>query len=129
MMIDARIPVHFMDGLPELAPEAGRADQLLILPRDGRSGGREPSGWAAVLLLPGTGSKFQALARHPSGCSCCSLRTPQAIALTSMFQARAKGGIRFFRSVVAHLPASDAARLRAILVSDPVVSGLFVQVG
>jgi hypothetical protein len=130
MMIDARIPVQFLDGLPEFdgVPEAGHADQLLILPQGARSSGREPPGWAAVLLLPGT-TGFQASALHTSGCSCCSRHTPQAIALTGMFQARAKGEIGFFHSVVAHLPAPDAARLRAILVSDTLVSGLFVQAG
>lgn len=120
MLIDARIPVHFTDQVPR----AARSDQVLILPEDA---GAPPSDgrWAAIIRLPARAA-FPADA-HPPGCSCCNPRPASAVILTQLFQARARGEIGFFRSVVASLPAAAAADLRAALFSDSFVAGCFVE--
>ena len=128
MLIDARIPVHFT--IP--APATGQADQVLLLPAGESEAAGEPGhgpvsrhGWAAVLRLPS--ALAPQLAGHASGCACCSVRLPQAEPLTRLFQARARGEIGFFRSLVASLPEPEADSLRAVLVSDPFLFSRFVQ--
>lgn len=128
MLIDARIPVHFTSQ----APAFGQADQVLLLPADEMEGPRTPrcglvsrQGWAAVLRLPSGPAPH--VGGHDSGCACCVARPSQADPLTRLFQARARGEIGFFRSLVASLPGPEADSLRAALVSDPFLYGRFVQ--
>lgn len=128
MLIDARIPVHFTTQ----APAIGQADQVLLLPAGEPEGAGKPGdglvsrqGWTAVLRLP-SGLAPQ-VADHGSGCACCVVRPLQADPLTRLFQARARGEIGFFRSLVASLPEPEADSLRAALVSDPFLCSRFVQ--
>jgi hypothetical protein len=121
MLIDARIPVHFTDQVPQ----AARSDQVLILPEDDAGVPPSDQRWAAVIRLPDR-TAFSTDA-HPPGCSCCNPRPASAVVLTKLFQARARGEIGFFRSVVASLPAPAAADLRAALFSDSFVAGCFVE--
>ncbi len=126
MFIDARLPVHFLP--PAAAPAAPRADQALLLSGDAGIGSSGPEqGWAAVLRL--SRQATPAVAGHIPGCSCCTARSPQATGLTRLFQARARGEVGFFRALVAILPEQEAADLRDALVSDPFLSGCFVQAG
>jgi hypothetical protein len=138
MLIDARIPVHFTDpppgaarpdhapgaARPDHAPDAARSDQVLIL---SETAGAPPAGehWAAVARLPERPASPSDA--HPPGCSCCAPRGAVAMILIGLFQARARGEIGFFRSVVAKLPASAAAELREALLSDSFVAGCFVE--
>lgn len=124
MFIDARIPVHFLDP-GAVATGPARADQALILSAEACAGRPVREGWAAVLRLPGLPTSTAG--SHPSGCACCANRTPQAAILTGLFQARARGEVGFFRALVAILPEQEAAGLRDALVSDPFLSGCFVQ--
>ena len=136
MRIDARIPVRFAD----LPPGDARADQALLLPEAARD---SPSGWLAVVRLRkdlpreepglreehGPREEHGAVRRgHQAGCSCCAPRSAHADTLIRLFQARARGEIGFFRGIVASLPAAEAASLRAVLQSDPFLSGCFVSV-
>jgi hypothetical protein len=123
MLIDARIPVHFTDHVPETA----RADQALVLP-DGAGTSRQEQypGWAAVLRLPDP-SVSSVTVGHAPGCSCCGGRSGLAIMLTRLFQARARGEVGFFSGVVASLPAPAMTELRGALLSDSFVSACFVE--
>ena len=124
MFIDARIPVQFLR--PGSDPSAPRTDRALLLSGDAATGSSGPEqGWAAVLRLPRPATP--AVAGHVPGCACCTTRTPQAIGLIRLFQARARGEVGFFRALVAILPEQEAADLRDALVSDPFLSGCFVQ--
>ena len=124
MTPDARIPVRFVDH----APAAG-AGQVLLLPEAADApadDGPQPAsaGWTAVLRLPSAGVP------HPftrGSCRCCAGRSAQASKLTWLFQARARGEVGFFRSVVAHLPRTHEAALRALLASDLFLCARFVQ--
>lgn len=123
MLIDARIPVRFLD--PATDPgtcDPARADQALLLPETIRM---PQQGWAIVLRLPGP----PVAVAHAPGCACCIARTPQAALLTGLFQARARGEVAFFRAVTAILPEPEAAALRALLIADPFLSGCFRQAG
>ena len=63
---------------------------------------------------------------HAAGCACCVPRSPAALALDRLFQARAKGEVPFFRRVLAvtSTPEGDMA-VWAALRTDPLVSGRF----
>ena len=106
------IPLRFADPVPVPAP----ADALLLLPGTATI---QPPGWLAVVRLPAI------VHGHMAGCACCAPRSPWASTLIRLFQARARGETGFFTSVVASLPAVDAAALRTLLQSDPFLSASF----
>ena len=111
VLIDARIPVRFADGVPRPSP-----DSALVVGAGVASSG---AGWAATLALPAGDS-------HPAACACCGGRPARATALTQLFQARARGEVGFFRALVVCLPDADAVALRELLATDPYLSGCFV---
>lgn len=56
---------------------------------------------------------------HPAGCSCCAPRGPAATALGTLFLARARGDLPWFRSVVAvTCSAAGSDAVRAALAED-----------
>lgn len=63
---------------------------------------------------------------HPVGCACCVPRGPVAIALGSLFLARARGELPWFRSVLA-VTTSAAGReaVRSALTDDVVTRARF----
>lgn len=107
LFVDARVPVT-LDTEP-VEGDAVLAEVGRVLPP-----GMAPNAWFEP-----------ALNAHLPGCACCVGRSPAAMALAGLFAARARGGVPFFRRVVA-LPASDAGRaeLRAAL-RDPLVAGRY----
>ncbi len=125
MLIDARIPVHFLD--PDAGVPPGRADQVLILSDSASAARPKPEpGWMLVLRLPEPATR-PSPGGHAPGCACCTGRSPSATSLTGLFQARARGEVGFFRALVAILPGQEAADLRDALVTDPFLSGCFVR--
>ena len=65
-------------------------------------------------------------AEHVPGCACCAPREAVASVLGSLFFARARGTVPFFRRLVVHAttPEGESA-VRAAQTSDPVVSGCY----
>jgi hypothetical protein len=63
---------------------------------------------------------------HAASCTCCGGRTPAALALDRLFQARVRGTCAWFDRVIA-LVATDAARrdLDQALGADPVTISRF----
>ena len=121
LFIDARIPVEFLACEPA---RAAPARVLLLSPAMPEPGA---TGWMRVLRLPAAAPEAAPADRaHGSGCACCTGRSEQARALTQLFHARARGTVGFFRAVTAVLLPEEAAVLRAVLRSDPFVSGCYV---
>jgi hypothetical protein len=107
---DERIPVRFG---PLAAAEPH--DALLI------EGDAQAAGAAvARFVMPAR------LGGHPVGCACCAPRGPVATALGALFLARARGELKWFRSVVAVTrSAAGEAAVRAALVDDVVTAARF----
>lgn len=106
--VDARIPVRL-----GAFRDAAEGDALLI------------EGDAQIAGMPL--ARFDlASSGHAANCQCCTPRSPAALALNQLFQARAKGELPHFRRVVAvtRTPEGDMA-VFAALRSDPLVSGRF----
>jgi len=106
--VDARVPV-----LLGQMEQAGQDDALLIEggePADGR-----------------TAARFdQTASEHAPGCACCVPRSPVALALNALFQARAKGEVPFFRRVVAVTRTTEGdVAVWAALRGDPLTAGRF----
>lgn len=64
------------------------------------------------------------VAGHPIGCLCCTPREGAAVALRTLFLARARGEREFTRVRVRASPAGEA-RVRAALAEDVFVAGRF----
>ena len=78
---------------------------------------------------PGLGlptERFDPARGHRSGCACCAGRSPAAVALDRLFQARIRGSCPWFDRVGA-LVGTPAARmqLRAALSDDPLTAARF----
>jgi hypothetical protein len=93
-----------------LEPEA-----VDLVPRQGNAGGQA----ACARFAPG-GSN------HATACACCAGRTPVAVALDGLFQARIRGGCDWFDRVLALVP-DEAARqeVAAALRDDPLTVARF----
>ena len=107
LFLDARVPV-LLDGDPAEG-DAVLAEAGCALPH-----GTAPAAWFEP--QPDL---------HRPGCACCAGRSPAAMALAGLFAARARGGVPFFRRVVA-VAATEAGRaeLRTAL-DDPLVAGRY----
>ena len=71
-------------------------------------------------------ARFAATGPHAGGCGCCGGRSPAALALDRLFQARVKGETGWFQRVVALAPG-EAARgaILAALREDAVTRARF----
>ena len=125
MFIDGRIPVQFLDSLPD----RGQNSQILLLSHDPAVASGPTGDWAAVQHLPAFVLQETQMAMHPPGCRCCLVRSASAVLLSGLFQARARGKVGFFRGIAALLPAHEAEALKRDLVEDPFLSGCFVDAG
>jgi hypothetical protein len=80
-------------------------------------------------LPPGavTGAAFDATAAlHAAGCACCAGRSPAAVALDQLFQARIRNACPWFDRVVALAETPEAAQaIRDALAADPLASARF----
>jgi hypothetical protein len=66
------------------------------------------------------------IAAHPMGCACCAPRGPVSAALGGLFLARARGELKWFRSVLAVTQtAAGAAAVRAALTQDVITAARF----
>ncbi|GAC1344126.1 MAG: hypothetical protein NVSMB18_21200 [Acetobacteraceae bacterium] len=109
--LDARIPLRF-----GARADAGPADALL-LEGEGPAATDPPTAW---FQLAGTD--------HPPGCTCCLPRSPVALALHDLFQARAKGELPFFHGVLVIVRTTEGqAAVAKAVRSDPLLSGRFRQ--
>lgn len=107
--VDARIPVRL-----GALTDAADGDALLL-----EGDGAAPSGLPAAHFS-------LSVAAHPPGCACCAERSPAAMALDRLFQARAKGEIPFFRRVLAVTGSVEAeTALWAALRCDQLASARF----
>lgn len=101
MKIDARIPIGAGEG-----PFAA-----LIAP-----GETTPAGAVAVETV-------DAAAMHPAACACCAGRSPVAVALDRLFQARVRGTVPWFvRVAVADAAQADVV---AAVREDAVTAARF----
>ena len=100
--VDARIPLTILDS------ETALAAALADTPK------------AATLR------DFDTSSPHAPGCACCVGRTPVALALDALFQARVRGSVPWFPRVLA-LAESEAARaaLTAALREDALTAARF----
>lgn len=106
MWIDARIPLRF-------GPLGTRTPDEAVL----TVGPPIP----ATLHTPGPHTPGP----HTPGCPCCQPRNPAAIALGTLFHARATGRHPPFRAVLAPVPGIDEQAVRMALASDPVAAARF----
>ncbi len=106
--VDARVPVVF--GRLE---QAGPEDAVLV------EDDAPPVATAAVVRVVGAVPAPD----HAVGCACCRPRAPVASVLGSLFLARARGEVPFFRRVLAVV--ADEAGMRAAIDADSLVSGRF----
>ena len=88
-------------------------------------GGEEAAGAEDAVLAEGD-ARWAAATEHPAGCACCAPRGSVAVILTSLFMARARGEVPFFRRVVA-VPDGEAGAqaIRTALQDDPFLSARF----
>ncbi len=108
--LDARVPVRLGS-----TADAAEGDALLL--EEGAPDA--PCGYPA--------ERFAAAASgHAPGCACCVARSPAALALHRLFQARARGDIAFFRRILAitATPEGDMAVWSAVR-ADALVAGRF----
>jgi hypothetical protein len=105
---DARIPVI-------LGGEPGPDDAILV--EDGQD--MPQNGHAVRFALAG------GKPGHVSGCACCTPRGPVADALSTLFQARARGTAPFFKRVVVLASPNGEAAIRTALDSDLVARARF----
>jgi hypothetical protein len=108
-LLDARIPISLV------VTESDCPNTALLVEGEG-----QPACGAAVAY-------FQlAEPSHTIGCACCAPRSAVGQALATLFQARAKGDVPFFRRLEARLSTSDGfAALTEALTSDPVAASYF----
>ncbi|WP_149538000.1 hypothetical protein [Siccirubricoccus phaeus] len=112
--LDARIPVVTVAAPAALAEAlaGGRAALLAATPCPG----------SAAVAVEG----FAAAEPHSPGCACCQGRSPAAVALDRLFQARVRGRVGWFDHVVAWAPDEAAqAAVRAALALDPLTKARF----
>lgn len=107
MHIDARVPVVFGS-----LDDAGPDDALLI---DGDA--PAPEGRVVARLAANDAPHLAA------GCLCCVPRSQAGSALASLFLARGRGDVAYFRRVVA--VTDDRATILAALDDDILASGWF----
>lgn len=115
--LDARIPLVTVadPAALEAALASGEPAAALV-----EADGPEPAGAVAVERFEAAGGP------HPLACNCCSGRSPAALALDRLFQARVRGSVGWFRRVVACAPTEAArAALSAALQTDPVTGARF----
>ncbi len=119
--IDSRIPVTFMPDMAALdaALAAGPATAILVE-------APAPPGPTTATAI----AEFVPVAPHVAGCACCGGRSPAAVALDRLFQARMRGKCGWFERVVvlAPTPAGRAA-VRAALDADALTAARFRQAG
>jgi hypothetical protein len=121
---DGRIGVRF-GAVEDAGPEdalliEGEAPAAGIAPRDGDVPADRPviAHFALPVRVP----------THPLDCVCCAPRGPVAEALGRLFLARARGEVRWFRSVVTVTrSAAGADAVRAALTGDVVTTARFRQ--
>ncbi|HYZ64721.1 MAG TPA: hypothetical protein VE650_19880 [Acetobacteraceae bacterium] len=109
LMLDARVPVR-LGTWGDVVP----GDAVLV---EGGAPGRDGLPMVRFELA---GSE------HPAGCACCLPRSPAALALNHLFQARARGEVAFFRRVVAVTVSPEGGMaVSAAVREDPLTSGRF----
>jgi hypothetical protein len=62
---------------------------------------------------------------HAIGCACCAPRGPAAIALATLFRARATGAAPYFRAVLINASPAGETAIRAALCEDPYAAARF----
>ena len=107
MFIDARVPVVF-----GLVADAGPDDALLI-----EGDAPAPDGLVVARLADAP------LAGHAALCVCCLPRSAAGSALASLFLARGRGDVAFFRRVIA--VTDDPSAIRAALEDDILAASWF----
>ncbi|MCO6415493.1 hypothetical protein JYK14_04785 [Siccirubricoccus sp. KC 17139] len=112
--MDARIPVALV------ADPAGLGAAL--------AGGKVAL--LASAPCPGDGAlaveSFAPEASHSLACACCQGRSPAAVALDRLFQARVRGRVGWFERVVAWVPDEPSqAAVRAALALDALTAARF----
>jgi hypothetical protein len=145
MRIDARIPVRIVSlsasgsvfgssrepaseaaaggwppGLPEADPEAAL---LIVAPLSARAH-LVAADWLVIRHVE-AGQVATATDQHPPGCMCCVVRSPLAVIFSTLFEQRARGTLGLFRRVWLLAPPEIAQEARAMLGSDPLVSGRY----
>lgn len=95
-----RIPILF--GTPPYSDDAVLAEEGQIVPH---------AGYTLRFSRPVTSG-------HPFGCTCCTLRSPAAEALTRLFHARATGAAPFFRRVVVLASPAGQTAVREAATGD-----------
>jgi hypothetical protein len=111
LFLDARVPVRFGS-----VSDATDGSALLI-----EGDAPAPDGEAVARF-----TNAAAAGLHPPGCPCCVTRSPAAVALATLFLARARGERAFFRAVVAVCSTPEGREaVRTALEADPLVSAWF----
>jgi hypothetical protein len=111
--IDARIPVEVLGHDPAALRAAlarGGAAVLAEAPPKAM-----PEGALAQEF-------WDASARHPTACACCTARPGPALALDRLFQARVRGTCPWFDRVIA---IGDGAAVQAAIAQDAVTAARF----
>jgi len=83
---------------------------------------------AALAVAPGAVAlrDFDAASAHAPACTCCVGRTPVAVALDELFQARVRGTLPWFKRVVALAQTEEArAALITALREDALTAARF----
>ena len=116
--LDARIGLQLVEDEAGLAAALAKGPPAAVL-RAGPAPEGLPEGAVAV-------QGFAPVMPHQAGCACCGGRSPAAVALDLLFQARLRNRCRWFERVVA-LADTDPARtmLREALAADPVTAARF----
>jgi hypothetical protein len=114
--LDARIPLTLLEDPAGLAAALAEGKPAAVL-RAGE-GGAVPRAVTVESFVP--------LLPHQAGCACCGGRSPAAVALDLLFQARLRGRCGWFDRVVAvaETPAAQEM-LRAALANDAVTAARF----
>ena len=97
--LDARVPLILV------GDEAGMAEALAAGPSAVLAAGELPTRpmVGAVAAL-----SFEVFTSHAVACACCGGRSPAALALDRLFQARVRGTVAWFDRVVALVPNEAA---------------------
>ena len=112
--IDARIPIRLLPDSAALAAARAEGRPAAVLAEAGADAPAD-----AARFAPG------GPARHASACPCCQGRSPAALALDALFQARTRGSRAWFDRVLVLAQGAGAEEVAAALRDDALTAARF----
>lgn len=117
--LDARLPLHIVESPEALAAALAAGPGPAAVLAEAPPPPALPLGAAALV-------SFDPGMPHGAACGCCGGRSPAAVALDRLFQARVRGGCAWFDRVLALAETPEARQaVAAALAGDAVTAARF----